>query len=245
MLMYSSFIVSIKFHGAKDAQLLAPSSSMRRKNPSDFAYTNWSRQHPWARTNDLRPNISIFVLLPINQMAHLALAKGPEIYAHANEVINARICALVEQQRGQTADWVDDETGLDATMHGGVGEPGKWILPGETQDAEEQVDDLQDGDRPHRAVEVGGEEIPEDFRPEEAFEGGGDLVCCARTISLVLFPHDGRLVVEVCGDGRENWLTGCGSEDDQSSPVVFDELAHDRRGESSSLAKTPNPAEMS
>lgn len=75
-------------------------------------------------------------------MAYLALAKSPEIHAHANEVINARVRALIEQQRGQTADWINDETGLDAAMHGGAGEPGKRVLPGKTQNAEEQVDDL-------------------------------------------------------------------------------------------------------
>lgn len=52
----------------------------------------------------------------------------------------------------------------------------------------------------------------------------------------------GKLVVDQCGNGRGRWLTGCGSEDDQSSPVVFDELAHDCRGKNPSLAKTPNPA---
>lgn len=27
--------------------------------------------------------------------------------------------------------------------------------------------------------------------------------------------------------GKKKWLTGCGGEDDQSCPVVLDELAHD------------------
>lgn len=66
-------------------------------------------------------------------MTYLALAKGPEIHAHADQVINARVRALIQQQRRQTADWVDDKTGLDATMHGSARkQPRDRIFPGET-----------------------------------------------------------------------------------------------------------------
>ena len=40
----------------------------------------------------------------------------------------------------------------------------------------DEVEDLEDRERFHGRVEVGGEEIPEDLGPEETFEGGGDLV---------------------------------------------------------------------
>ena len=46
------------------------------------------------------------------------------------------------------------------------------VLPRQAQQAEEQVQDLQDGDRAHAAVEVGGEEVEEEFGPEEGVEGG-------------------------------------------------------------------------
>ena len=65
-------------------------------------------------------------------MTYFALAKGPEIHAHAHEVIYARVRALVQQQRGQTADGVDDEAGLDAAMHASAREPRERIFPGET-----------------------------------------------------------------------------------------------------------------
>ena len=49
-------------------------------------------------------------------------------------------------------------------------------LPGEGEEAEEQVDDLQDREGLHGGVEVLGQEVPEDLGPEEAFERGGALV---------------------------------------------------------------------
>jgi len=35
---------------------------------------------------------------------------------------------------------------------------------------------LKNGDRPHSQVEVGSQEVPEDLGPEEAFDGGSDLI---------------------------------------------------------------------
>ena len=39
-----------------------------------------------------------------------------------------------------------------------------------------EIDYLEDGDGFDGPVEVGGQEVPEDFGPEEAFESGSDLV---------------------------------------------------------------------
>lgn len=61
-------------------------------------------------------------------------------------------------------------------MEARVGERGERPLPGQRDEAEKQVEDLQERDGADGVVEVGGEEVPEDLRPEEAFEGGGDLV---------------------------------------------------------------------
>lgn len=58
-----------------------------------------------------------------------------------------------------------------------------------------EIYDLQDGDGFHGAVKVGGEEVPEDFGPEETFEGGADLVDGggeddeASPVVLDEFPH--------------------------------------------------------
>ena len=44
------------------------------------------------------------------------------------------------------------------------------IFPAYAQQAEEEVDDLEDRDRAHAGVEVGGEEVPEEFGPEETLD---------------------------------------------------------------------------
>ena len=40
----------------------------------------------------------------------------------------------------------------------------------------DEVEDLEDRERFDGWVEGRGQEVPEDFGPEETFEGGGDLV---------------------------------------------------------------------
>ncbi len=52
----------------------------------------------------------------------------------------------------------------------------KWPLPEHYQDAENEVDDLEEGKRLHGAIKVFGQEVPEYLGPEEAFYRGGDLV---------------------------------------------------------------------
>ena len=47
----------------------------------------------------------------------LALAKTPEVNAHPDDVIEPRIRALVQQQRRQAAQGVDEQSGFDAPMH--------------------------------------------------------------------------------------------------------------------------------
>ena len=58
-------------------------------------------------------------------------------------------------------------------MEPGFEEPGQGPLPAEDEEGEEQVEDLQDGHGLDGAVEVLGQEVPEDLGPEEAGEGGG------------------------------------------------------------------------
>lgn len=47
---------------------------------------------------------------------------------------------------------------------------------GKGEDAEEKIEQLENRDRLNDGVKVGGSKVPEDFRPEEAFDCGGDLV---------------------------------------------------------------------
>ncbi len=46
-------------------------------------------------------------------------------------------------------------------------------LVGQGDEGEEEVENLEDGDGFDEGVEVLGEEVEEEFGPEEAFEGGG------------------------------------------------------------------------
>lgn len=149
----------------------------------------------------------------------LALTEAPEIDAQADEVVDARVGALVEEQGGEGAQGVDGEAGLDAAVHGGFGEgeDREGPFPGEGEEAEEEVQDLEDGDGADGGVEIGGEEVPEDFGPEESFEGGGDLVCGFGGLVSRLW---------VWKVGRQGQRTESGGEDDETGPVVFDELAH-------------------
>ena len=48
----------------------------------------------------------------------LPLAEAPEVDGHADEVVQARVGGLVEQQRGEGAERVDEEAGFDAGVRG-------------------------------------------------------------------------------------------------------------------------------
>ena len=107
---------------------------------------------------------------------YLSLAERPEIHHQADAVVDGRVGGLVEQRGRERAERVQHQPGLDAAVQRG---PREWLerpLPSEGEEAEEQIDDLQDGEGLDGAVEVLGQEIPEDLGPEEAFERGGALV---------------------------------------------------------------------
>lgn len=61
-------------------------------------------------------------------------------------------------------------------MQTGACDEGEWPLVCDAEDSQEEVDDLEGWDGSDGGVEVLGEEVPEDLRPEEAFEGSGYLV---------------------------------------------------------------------
>lgn len=62
-------------------------------------------------------------------------------------------------------------------MYHRTGEVLERQLPCDAEDTEEEIDDLEDGYRLDSAIEVLGNEVPENLRPEEALYRGGDLVC--------------------------------------------------------------------
>ena len=47
-----------------------------------------------------------------------AFAEGPEVDAHAEDVVDARVRGLVEEERRKGAEGVDEEAGFDAAVHG-------------------------------------------------------------------------------------------------------------------------------
>jgi len=61
-------------------------------------------------------------------------------------------------------------------VDGGAGDELQWPFVGQAHEAEDEVYDLKSGERLDGAIEVLGEEVPEDLGPEEAFNRGTDLV---------------------------------------------------------------------
>ena len=49
---------------------------------------------------------------------HLPLAEAPEVNAHADDVVQSRVRGLVQEERGEGAERVDEESGFDAAVHG-------------------------------------------------------------------------------------------------------------------------------
>jgi hypothetical protein len=109
---------------------------------------------------------------------HLSLAISPEVHAQPNSIVDGRVSRLVQQRSRESRHGQHDQPGLDAPVQGRAGNEAKRPLPGDHEDAEDEVDDLQEGEGLDGAVEVLGQEVPEYLGPEEAFKGGCYLVCC-------------------------------------------------------------------
>lgn len=73
-------------------------------------------------------------------------------------------------------------------------------FPREAHQPEKEIDDLENGDRFDGAVEARRQKVPEDFGPEEAFDGGADLPWISRSMVSVSF---------VRFDEKKRRLTGC------------------------------------
>ena len=112
----------------------------------------------------------------MEEATYLALTKRPEIHAHAHQIVDGRIRGLIQQDGHQGAERVKGQPRLDAAMDGRAGDELHGPLPGQADDAQEQVDHLQGGDGLDGAVEVFGRKVPEDLGPEETLDGSGDLI---------------------------------------------------------------------
>lgn len=53
---------------------------------------------------------------------HLAFTEPPEIYPQPDQIVDARVGALVQQQGGECAQGVDGKSGFDAAVHCCFGE---------------------------------------------------------------------------------------------------------------------------
>lgn len=85
-------------------------------------------------------------------------------------------------------------------------------FPGESDEAHYQVEDLEDRNGFHGAVEILRHEVPEQFGPNEALDCASYLDWILQHVSM----SSGLRVVGV------DCLTGCCCEDNQSCPVVLD-----------------------
>lgn len=151
----------------------------------------------------------------------LCLRVRPRVRPHADAVVDGRVRGLVHQRRAQGRHRVHAEAGLDAAVQAGEGvdEGLERPLPGDGQQGEDQVDDLQGGEGLDGRVEGFGQEVPEDLRPEEAFERGGQLVDGrreddeARPVVFDQFAHRERSLGlfggEDGGDERARVSVGC------------------------------------
>lgn len=111
------------------------------------------------------------------EKTYLAFAVCPEIHAETDEVVDGRVRRLVHEDGGEDGEREEDEAELERAVQAGAGDEAEGPLERQHAEAEEEVYDLQHGDGLYGAVEVLGGKVPEDFGPEEAFKGGGDLVC--------------------------------------------------------------------
>lgn len=140
---------------------------------------------------------------------YLSLAIRPEVCTHANDVVQSRVGALVNQERAQSTQRVYYQAGLDGSVESGASEQRQRPFPSKSNESQDHVENLQYWNRFYGAIEILCQEVPEDFRPEECLKRSGYLVC--RYLSAM---NGYRLVVAQ--------LTSSSCEDDQASPVVFD-----------------------
>lgn len=106
--------------------------------------------------------------LPSPLTNHLPLAKRPEINPDAHQIIYPRIRPLVQQQRRQRTERIHHQPRLHAAVEHRPRDEGAGVFPPQREEAEEEVEGLQDREGLYGGVEGLGQEVPEDFGPEIA-----------------------------------------------------------------------------
>lgn len=110
-------------------------------------------------------------------MAYLSLTVRPKVDTQPNDLVDGGVGALVQERGGECGHGQEGEAGLEAAVQAGPREEAERPLEREQDEAEDEVDGLQDGDRLDGRVQRLGEGVPEDLGPEVALDRGGDLVC--------------------------------------------------------------------
>lgn len=104
---------------------------------------------------------------------HLSLTVCPKVHAASYEVIQRRICRLIQKDGAQTGQRQPHHSSHQAFVYLCSGDPSKRPFVCEAQECDDDVYDLQNRGGFDGRVEVLGKEVEEEFGPEEAFYCAG------------------------------------------------------------------------
>lgn len=131
------------------------------------------------------------------QKAYLAFRIGPEIYNDPSEIIQRRVGALIHEACRQSSEWIDDQSSLHAPVQA-------W------QHLNQRCQ------RPLPATAQDSKQHVEDLQYWEWFDRSVEVF--GEKVPEDLGPEEGR-------DASHDLIHGS-RQDDETSPVVFDEFAH-------------------
>jgi hypothetical protein len=104
---------------------------------------------------------------------HLSFTISPKIHPAPNNIIKCRIRRLIKQHSAQSRQRQPQQPCHHAAVQVRARDPSQRPFVGEADERDDDVEDLQDGDGFDGRVEVFGQEVEEEFGPEEGFEGAG------------------------------------------------------------------------
>lgn len=104
---------------------------------------------------------------------HLALTIRPKIHPAPDNIVQRRVGRLVQQHGAQRRERQPEQPRHHAAVQVRARHPAQRPFVGEAHERDGDVEDLQDGDGLDGGVEVFGQEVEEEFGPEEGFEGAG------------------------------------------------------------------------
>jgi hypothetical protein len=102
-------------------------------------------------------------------LTYLPLSIRPKVNPTPNQIIQRRIRALIHQHCAQTNQRQPHHPCLHAPVYCGAGDIFERPFVAESNDAEDNIDCLEDGNGLDGEVEVLGEKIEEELGPEETF----------------------------------------------------------------------------